>query len=248
MSAALDQRDFEYAEGLIRIALLRKGPPELVALSERTLEVCAGELALHLNAMTVSLASRGIEFLQACAALAPERLLGWLEHPEDPLFPAALHQVKKGCDWAVPALVAALESSAAQGAMAARAAERLLCLEAIGAQDARFDALLDHAPLTDGVELAGTMLYFGADVQRVSRTIIEALCSSDEDLADAGVRALSGLRHRQDIWREALRRGIPTSIKEYALRQAGMPSEVAQYWQDEDEDDSQQDEDARADP
>ena len=63
LSAALDQRDFEYAEGLIRIALLRKGPPELVALSERTLEVCAGELALHLNAMTVSLASRGIEFL-----------------------------------------------------------------------------------------------------------------------------------------------------------------------------------------
>lgn len=233
LSAALERRDFEYAEGLVRIGLPRKNAVELVALAEHALELCAGELAVRLHAPVLKLAACCVELLQAREALAPGRLLGWLERPEDPLFLAALEQVKTGCDWAVPALVAALESTACFGAAAARAAERLVCIEALDARDTRLDALLEHAPLRDGVELAAMMLYFGADIGRVSPTILDALCSCDEDIAEAGATALSGSRERQDIWREALQRGVHASIKEQALRQAGLRSEVEQYWQDD---------------
>jgi len=82
-----------------------------------------------------------------------------------------------------------------------------------------------------------------------SVTIIDALCSCDEDIAEPAVNALAGSRERRDIWSEALRRGVNANIKEYALKRAGMPSEVEQYWQDEnDEDESPQDEGAPADP
>jgi len=249
LSAALDRLDFEYAEGLVRIGLSRTIAVELVALTERALDLCAGELAVRANAAALKLATCCVEFLQARDALAPGRLLGWLEHPEHSLFTAALDRVKMGCDWAVPALVAALESTAGSGAVAARAAERLLILEAIDVRDARLDAVLGHAPLGDGVKLAAMMLYFRADIGRVSRTIIEALCSCNEDIAEAGVNALAGRRERLEIWSEALQRGVHASIKEDVLWQAGMRSEVEQYWQDEnDEDESPQDEGARADP
>ena len=249
LSAALDRLDFEYAEGLVRIGLSRTIAVELVALTERALDLCAGELAVRANAAALKLATCCVEFLQARDALAPGRLPGWLEHPEHSLFTAALDRVKMGCDWAVPALVAALESTAGSGAVAARAAERLLILEAIDVRDARLDAVLGHAPLGDGVKLAAMMLYFRADIGRVSRTIIEALCSCNEDIAEAGVNALAGRRERLEIWSEALQRGVHASIKEDVLWQAGMRSEVEQYWQDEnDEDESPQDEGARADP
>jgi hypothetical protein len=244
---ALDRRDFKSAEGLVRIGLPRNNAVELVALTERALELCAGELAVRSNASALKLATGCVEFLQARDALAPGRLLGWLELPEHPLFMAALDRVKMGCDWAMPALVAALESTACSGAVAARAAERLLCLEAIDVKDARLDAVLEHAPLRDGVELAAMMLYFRADIGRVSRTLVDALCSCDEDIAEAGVNALAGSPDQLDIWREALRRGVHASIKEQALWQAGMRSEVEQYWHDEnDEVESQQDEGARS--
>jgi len=247
-SASIERRDFESAEGLIGIGLLRQNAVELLALTERALELCAGELALRSNTAALKLATRCVEFLQARDALAG-RLLSWLGQPEHPLFTAALNQVKMGCDWAVPALVAALESTAGSGAVAARAAERLLSLEAIDVRDERLDAVLAHAPLRDGVELAASMLYFSADIGRVSRTIIEAICSCDEDIAEPAVNALAGNRERQNIWREALQRGVHASIKEYALKQAGMRSEVEQYWQDEnEEEESPQDEEAQADP
>jgi hypothetical protein len=122
-----------------------------------------------------------------------------------------------------------------------------LYLEAIDVRDARLDTVLAHAPLRDGAELAAVMLYFRADIGRVSRTLIEALCSCDEDIAEAGVNALAGSPDQLDIWREALRRGVHASIKEQALWQAGMRSEVEQYWHDEnDEVESQQDEGARS--
>jgi len=250
LSAALDRLAFEYAEGLVRLGLLRTNAIELVALTERALELCAGALTVRFNASALKLATCCVDFLQARDALAPGRLLGWLEHPEHPLFAAALNQIKVGCDWAVPALVAALESTAGSGAAAARAAERLLCLEAIDVKDARLDALLDHAPLRDGVELAAIMLYFRADIGRVSRTIIEGLCSSDEDVADAAANALAGRCDQPEmIWSKALQCGVHASIKDYALRKAGMPSEVEQYWQDEnDEDESPRAEGAQADP
>jgi hypothetical protein len=249
LSAALERRNFKHAKILLQIGMSRKNAVELVALTERALGLCAGELAGGSNAAALTLATSCMEFLQARDALALGRLLGWLEQPEHPLFMAALDRVKLGCDWAVPALVAALESSACSGAVAARAAERLLLLEAISAQDARLDALLEHAPLRDGVELAAIMIYLRVDIGRVARTLLEALCSCDEDIAEAAANALAGSRERLEIWSEALQRGVNASIKEYALRQAGMPSEVEQYWQDEnDEDESLQDEGARADP
>ena len=249
LSAALERRDFEYAEILVQIGLSRKNAVELVALTERALGLCAGELAVGSNASALKLATGCVEFLQARDALAPGRLLGWLEHPEHPLFTAALGRVKKGCDWAVPALVAALDSSACSGAAAARAADRLLFLEAISAHDARLDALLERAPLRDSVELAAMMLCFGVAIGRVARTILEALCSSDDDIAEAAANALAISREQLEIWNQALQRGVNASIEHYALRQAGMPSEVEQYWQDEnDEDENPQDEGARADP
>ncbi len=238
LSVALDQRDFVYAQGLLRIGRLRQGPEELAAIAERALDLCASELALHSSDAPVKLASRCMEFLQARGALAPGRLLDWLDHPEGPLFTAALEQVKAGCDWAVPAVVAALESAASHGAVAARAAERLLCFEAISVQDARLDALLDIAPLSERAKLAATMLYFGADVGRLSRVVIEALCSSDEDLAEAGANALSGRSEEPSVWREALQRGVHASIRAYALKRAGMPSELELYWQDSSDEDS----------
>jgi hypothetical protein len=68
-------------------------------------------------------------------------------------------------------------------------------------------------------------------------------------MAEAGANALAASRDRPEIWREALQRGVHASIKEYALRRAGMRSEVEQYWQDEnDEDECPQDKDAQADP
>jgi hypothetical protein len=249
LPAALDRRNFEYAEGLIGIGLLRMNAVELVALTERALELSAGELAVGSNAAALKLATRCVAFLHSCDASAPGRLLGWLEHPADPLFTAALNQIRVGCDWAVPALVAALESTACSGAVAARAAKQLLYLEAIDVRDARLDTVLAHAPLRDGAELAAVMLYFRADIGRVSRTLIEALCSCDEDIAEAAINAIVGSREHPDLWSEALQRGVNESIKESALRQAGMPGEVEQYWQDtNDEDESPQDEGERADP
>ena len=249
LSAALDRRSFEFAEGLIRIGIGRKDAVELLALTERALALCAGELALRSSTAPLELAARCVELLQARDPRAPHSLLGWLEHPENPLFIAAIQHVGRGCDWAVPALLGALESTALSGAIAARAAERRLCIEALDVNDARLDAVLQRAPLRDAMELATMMLCFGADFARVSHEVLDALCSSDEELAEAGVHALSCLREQPDIWSQALLRGVHPSIKEYAIKQAGLPSEAEQYWQDtNDEGDSQTGEGARAEP
>jgi len=249
LSAGLEQLDFERAEVLVRIAVTRKDATGLEPLVERALALSAAELASQQSAAALRLAMRCAEFVHSRDAQAPARLLGWLGDPEDPLFTPALHQVKLGCDWAVPALFAALESNAGDGAVAARAATRLFYVEAIDVHDPRLDAVLEHAPLRDGIELAGTMFYFGAPIERISHTVLEALCSPDEDTAQAGVLAVSCSRQPLAIWSEALQRGVHASVRDHALRQARLPSEVEQYWQDEiGENDVHQDEGPHADP
>jgi hypothetical protein len=143
------------------------------------------------------------------------------------------------------ALRVAMESDAREGAAAAEATEQLLRMKAIGAEDRRLDGILERAPITERVDLLGTLLFVEAPLAPFRRHFLHVLSSQSKDtllslLWTFDVRKPKGMI---ELFQDVLPRVTDPDVRHELEFELGEPSERETYWQTGDEDLDEDDDD-----